>query len=239
MRAMMKLFLLLSLVGTLSGCAELNQMAKSLDSSFKTGTADNTIAGLKEALSVATANAVLDVSKVNGYLKNRAIKILLPEEIQKTMKVARKIGLGRLVDSFEESMNQAAEKAAPQARAIFLDAVRNITFDDALKILNGGDTAATDFLKSKTYHNIHAAFQPLIAQSMAQVGVTRLYQQVVGPVQALPFQKPVTLDLDAYVTGKALDGLYFVVAEEEKKIRTDPSARVTALLKEVFGKKKR
>ncbi|TDJ60852.1 MAG: DUF4197 domain-containing protein [Nitrospina sp.] len=222
----------------LSGCAELNQMARSLDASLKTGGTDNTIAGLKEALSVATANAVLDVSKINGYLQNQAIKILLPEEIQKTMKVARKIGLGRLVDSFEESMNQAAEKAAPEARAIFLDAVRNITFDDALKILNGGDTAATDFLKSKTYNTIHAAFQPLIARSMAQVGVTRLYQQVMGPVQALPFQKPVTLDLDAYVTGKALDGLYFVVAEEEKKIRTDPSARVTALLKDVFGKKR-
>ncbi len=222
----------------LSGCAELNQMARSLDASLKTGGTDNTIAGLKEALSVATANAVLDVSKINGYLQNQAIKILLPEEIQKTMKVARKIGLGRLVDSFEESMNQAAEKAAPEARAIFLDAVRNITFDDALKILNGGDTAATDFLKSKTYNTIHAAFQPLIARSMAQVGVTRLYQQVMGPVQALPFQKPVTIDLDAYVTGKALDGLYFVVAEEEKKIRTDPSARVTALLKDVFGKKR-
>jgi len=222
----------------LSGCAELNQMARSLDASLKTGGTDNTIAGLKEALSVATANAVLDVSKINGYLQNQAIKILLPEEIQKTMKVARKMGLGRLVDSFEESMNQAAEKAAPEARAIFLDAVRNITFDDALKILNGGDTAATDFLKSKTYNTIHAAFQPLIARSMAQVGVTRLYQQVMGPVQALPFQKPVTIDLDAYVTGKALDGLYFVVAEEEKKIRTDPSARVTALLKDVFGKKR-
>ncbi len=235
-----RFFFLLGVVlfTALSGCAELNQMAKSLDASLKTGGTDNTIAGLREALSVATANAVLDVSKVNGYLQNQAIKILLPEEIQKTMRMARKIGLGGLVDSFEESMNQAAEKAAPQARAIFLDAVRNITFDDALKILKGGDTAATDFLKSKTYHNIHAAFQPLIARSMAQVGVTRLYQQVVGPVQALPFQKPVTLDLDAYVTGKALDGLYFMVAEEEKKIRTDPSARVTALLKEVFGKKR-
>lgn len=223
---------------TVSGCAELDKMAKNLDATFKTGTVDNTIAGLKEALSVATVNAVLDVSKINGYLKNQAIKILLPDEIQKTMNLARKIGLGGLVDSFEESMNQAAEKAAPKAKAIFLDAVRNITFDDARKILNGGDTAATDFLKSKTYNNIHTAFQPLISASMNQVGVTRLYQQVVGPVQALPFQKLVTLDLDAYVTGKALDGLYAVVAEEEKKIRTDPSARVTALLKEVFGKKR-
>ncbi len=237
-RHLMKLLLLLSLIGALSGCAELNKMAKDLDSTFKTGAVDNTIAGLKEALSVGTANAVLDVSKINGYLKNQAIKILLPEEIRKATQTARKLGLGGLVDNFEKSMNEAAEKAAPKAKAIFLDAVRNITFDDARKILNGGDTAATDFLKSRTYSAIQTAFQPLISASMDQVGVTRLYKQVMGPVQALPFQKPVELDLDAYVTGKALDGLYYVVAEEEKKIRTDPAARVTKLLKDVFGKKR-
>ena len=157
-------------IAVVSGCAELNKVAKDLDSTFKTDAVDNTIAGLKEALSVGTTNAVLDVSKINGYLTNPAIKILLPEEIQKTAQKVRRLRLGGLVNNFEKSMNEAAEKAAPQAKAIFLSAVRNMTFDDARKILNGGDTAATDFLKSKTYNAIHTAFQPLISASMDRVG---------------------------------------------------------------------
>ena len=238
MRHMMKLLLLLSLIGALSGCAELDKMARSLDSTFETGAVDNTIAGLKEALSVGTANAVLDVSKINGYLKNQAIRIILPEEIQKATRTLRNLGLGGLVDDFERSMNVAAEKAAPEAKAIFLDAIRSITFDDARKILNGGDTAATDFLKSRTYDRISTSFRPLVSASMDQVGVTRFYKTIADTVGSIPFQTPIDLDLDTYVTGKALDGLYYVVAEEEKKIRTDPAARVTELLKDVFGKKR-
>jgi len=236
---MKKIFLPLlwvAFIATVSGCAELDKMAKDLGSTIKTTGGDNTIAGLKEALSVGTVNAVLNVSKINGYLKNAAIKIILPEEIQKATRTLRKLGLGKLVNDFEKSMNEAAEKAAPQAKAIFLDAVRNMTFDDARKILSGGNTAATDYLKSRTYDRISASFRPLVSASMDKVGVTRSYKTIADAVGSIPFQAPINLDLDSYVTGKALDGLYHVVAEEEKKIRTDPAARVTALLKEVFGK---
>jgi hypothetical protein len=196
-----------------------------------------TVAGLKEALSIGTRNAVADVSKVNGYFGNKAIKILMPEKLDTVAKVLRKVGYGKEVDDFELSMNRAAEKAAPRAKSIFVDAIKGMTIDDARKILAGGDTAATDYFKEKTHAKLYTAFEPVISSSLDEVGATRSYKSMMAKYESVPFVSKQSLDLDRYVTEKALDGLFYMVGQEEKKIRQDPAARVTDLLKTVFGKK--
>ncbi len=199
---------------------------------------DTTIAGLKEALSIGTNNAVLSVSKVDGYFKNEAIKILLPKNIQNIANVLSKIGYQKEVDEFILSMNRAAEKAAPKAKDIFIYAIKDMTIEDAIKILNGGDTAATDYFKSKTFDKLYESFKPIISKSMNEVGTTKAYKDMTNKyISAIPFSGLESFDLDHYVTTKALDGLFYMIAVEEKKIRTDPAARVTELLRKVFGKK--
>jgi hypothetical protein len=194
------------------------------------------VSGLKEALSVGTANAVTATSRVDGYFANQAIKILIPENIRKVADVLGKVGYQKQVDAFVLSMNRAAEKAAPQARGYFAEAIREMTFEDSRKILNGGDTAATDYFREKTRKKLYDAFRPVVSSSMAEVGVTRSYQEMMGKYTALPFAGgSESVDLDHHVTGKALDGLFHTLGLEEKKIRTDPAARVTDLLKTVFG----
>jgi hypothetical protein len=141
------------------------------------------------------------------------------------------------VDEFVLSMNRAAEMAAPQAKSIFVESIREMTFEDAKKILNGGDTAATDFFKASTSDRLYEAFKPIISSSMNDVGATRKYKEMMGQYTALPFTSAESVDLDHHVTNKSLDGLFYMVGEEEKKIRTDPAARVTDLLKTVFGSK--
>jgi len=194
------------------------------------------ISGLKEALSIGTSNAVKEVSRTDGYLGNKAIKILMPEKLQNVADVLRNIGFEKPVDNFILSMNRAAEKAAPKATDYFVDSVRNMSVEDAKKILNGGDTAATDYFKSKTYDKLFIDFKPIISSSMDEVGVTRNYKEMMARYSSIPFMKTESLDVDTYVTSKALDGLFYMVAQEEKKIRTDPAARVTELLKQVFGR---
>ena len=202
---------------------------------------DDTIAsGLKEALSIGTKDAVKSVSQVDGYFGNEAIKILMPEKIQMVADVVRTVGYKEQVDEFVLSMNRAAEKAAPEALSIFVDAIKEMTFEDAKNILNGGDTAATDFFKDKTQGKIHDAFKPIISTSMDEVGVARTYKEMINKYEILPFVQTVvkedSIDLDQYVTSKAVDGLFYMVGQEEKKIRTDPAARATELLKTVFGR---
>lgn len=192
--------------------------------------------GLKEALSIGTEKAVQNVSHIDGYLGNQAIKILMPEKIQKVADVLKKVGYQKYVDDFVTSMNRAAERAAPRATSHFIGAIKEMTFDDAKKILDGSETAATEYFKSKTSDKLYDEFKPLISKSMNDVGVTRLYKGMMDKYTSLPFMKAELLDLDHYVTNEALEGLFYMVAQEEKKIRTDPAARVTDLLKTVFGK---
>ncbi len=194
------------------------------------------VSGLKEALQVGTENAVNLTGRLDGYLRNQAIKILMPEKLQTMEKGLRLVGYGQQVDEFVLSMNRAAERAAPFAKQIFWDAIGELSFDDARKILTGGDTAATDYFKAKTTEKLMAAFRPVVGQAIDEVGVTRQYKELTGLVQTIPFIKSEAFDIDQYVVTKALDGLFHVVGEEERKIRTDPSARVTDLLKEVFAK---
>ena len=193
------------------------------------------ISGLKEALSIGTDKAVKNLSQVDGYFGNQVIKILMPEKIQKVADILREIGYQKQVDDFVLSMNRAAEKAAPQAASIFVDAIKGMTIEDAKKILNGGDTAATEFFKSKTHDKIYSAFKPIISSSMDEIGVTHSYKEMIGKYESLPLMSKESVDLDHYVTNKAMDGLFYMVGQEEKKIRTDPAARITDLLKTVFG----
>lgn len=197
---------------------------------------DKIISGLKEALNVGTENTVKLTGHTDGFLKNEAIKILLPEKLQSMDKALRLAGLGPQVDELVVSMNRAAEQAAPLAKPIFKDAVTNMSFDDAKKILDGGDTAATDYFQGKTRDQLATAFKPEVEKTMSQVGVTTQYKELVGQYTTLPFVKVPAFDLDDYVVGKSLDGLFHTLAQEEQKIRTNPAARVTDLLKDVFGK---
>ena len=192
------------------------------------------IAGLKQALSVGAKNGIAAVSRVDGYFGDPMIKIPVPEKIRKIEKVLRKAGFHKEVDKFVLSMNRAAEKAAPQARSFFIAAVKEMTIPDAVQILRGNDTAATDFLKSRTYDGIYGTFRPVVSSAMNDVGVTRSFKEMMAKAGTIPLLKRESVDLDHYVTSKALDGLFVVVGQEEKKIRKDPAARVTELLKTVF-----
>ena len=195
---------------------------------------DTVAAGLKEALSIGSQNAVKAVGQADGYFKNPAIKIPLPEKVQKVEKPLRKIGLSKQVDEFVLTMNRAAEKAAPVAKDIFIGAVKEMTIVDALNILQGGDTAATEYMRTKTFDRLYGAFKPSVTKAVMEVGVTKAYQQLVDKAKKSRLIKDESLDLDHHVTSKALDGLFYMVGEEEKKIRKDPVARVTDLLKKVF-----
>jgi hypothetical protein len=192
--------------------------------------------GLKEALRVGTDQAVLRTGKKDGYFANKLIKILLPESIQNVESGLRLAGFGPQVDEFVLSMNRAAEQAAPKAKEIFIGAITSMTIDDAHKILNGGDTAATDFFKRKTSKTLYKEFRPVIDNTMNKVGTVQKYNEVLGGVNKLPFMQSASLDVGDYVTDKALDGLFLIVAEEERDIRKNPAARVTDLLKDVFGR---
>ncbi len=198
------------------------------------------VKGLKEALATSTERAVTKVAKPDGYFGNQLIKILLPNRIQQVADLMGEIGYRQQVDEFVLSMNRAAEKAAPKAASFFGDAIREMTVEDAKGILRGGNTAATKFFEKKTRSKLFEAFKPTVAKSMDQVGTARAYKEMIGKYETIPLASLAgtpSLDLNTYVTNKALDGLFVMVGEEEEKIRTNPAARTTDLLKKVFGTK--
>lgn len=197
---------------------------------------DNIVSGLKEALEIGSGNAVSLTGRTDGYFGNQAIKILMSEKLRSLEKGLRAVGYADKLDEFVLSMNRAAEKAAPAAKDIFWGAIKQMSFEDARKVLSGGDTAATDYFRGKTSEKLGSAFKPPVTQTMNEVGVTKQYKELVGRYESIPFAKSVSFDIDDYVVTKALDGLFHVLGEEERKIRKDPSARVTDLLKTVFGK---
>ena len=228
--------ILLVLVAT-PASAQLDQLLKGLGIGRPSGLSEAKIgSGLKEALKVGTENTVKLTGRVDGYFMNQAIRIVMPEKLQTLEKGLRLVGYGPQVDELILSMNRAAEQAAPHAKKIFWDAIGEMTFDDARKILNGDDTSATEYFRIKTTDKLAEAFRPMVDQAMNEVGVTRQYKSLVAQSQAIPFVKSEALDIDQYVVTKALDGLFYVLGEEERKIRRNPGARVTDLLKEVFAR---
>jgi hypothetical protein len=192
------------------------------------------VSGLKEALKVGTEKGTNKLSAVDGYFKDAAIKVLMPEEAKKAEKTLRNMGLGKQVDNAILSMNRAAEDAAKSASPIFLNAIKGMSFQDALGILRGGDNAATNYLKDKTTISLTEAFRPVIESSLKKVDATKHWNTVFTTYNKFSAEK-VNPDLAAYVTEKALFGIFYQVAQEEQKIRKDPLARTSDILKKVFS----
>jgi len=236
--------ILLLIAGLLSAWAwaqsPLDDLRKRAEEALgrKSGPTDDRIAaGLKEALTVSTRKAVASTGRVDGFLKNAAIKILLPEKLRSVGKGMRLMGMGQQVDSLEIGMNRAAEQAAPAARQIFIDAVSKMTIADARQILSGGDTAATEYFKTTSTDQLTAAFSPIVHRAMENVGVVKQYNQLMQNPIAARVAENEGINIDKYVVGKTMDGLFYVMGQEERKIRQDPAAQTTALLREIFGKK--
>jgi Protein of unknown function (DUF4197) len=203
-------------------------------STNKSLTQDEVVAGLKEALTIGSEIASKNLSMADGYFGNAVVKILMPPEAKKVEQKLRQLGMGKQVDKAILSMNRAAEDAAKSAAPIFAQAVKEMTITDAMGILKGGDNAATTYLKNKTQVPLTEAFRPVIDTSLKKTDATRYWKDVFDVYNKFSMEK-VNPDLTAYVTEKALAGLFLQLAEEEKKIRKDPMAQTTQLLKKVFG----
>lgn len=223
----------------LNDAATKGKALLSTDSKTSSALDNNTIvSGLKEALEIGARKAIDGASQPNGYLTNKLIHIAMPPELQQVSSLMHKFGLGGQADAFEQSMNHAAEKAAPEATNIIANAIKNMSIDDAKKILQGPDNAATEYFKAQTTGQLTSLFKPTIETSLDQVGTTKYYNSLTDKVAALPLVgKEVNLDLPDYVTEQALNGLFTMIAVEEKKIRENPAARTTELLKQVFSSK--
>jgi len=193
--------------------------------------------GLKEALTKGVSTAVKVLGKDDGFLANDRVRIPLPNSLQKLEKGLRMAGQGRAVDDFVASMNHAAEKAVPIAIDVFVDAIKKMTFDDARNILmSGKDDSATQFFRRTSEEKLRLKFRPIVEEWTAKTGVTQSYKSMIGKAGfAAQFLGKDATDLDGYVTQKALDGLFLIVADEEKKIRKDPIGQTSALLRKVFG----
>jgi hypothetical protein len=193
--------------------------------------------GLREALTQGVRNAVDDLGRRNGFLDNSRVRIPLPKNLQRTERALRAAGQGRRVDEFIEAMNHAAEEAVPVAVAVFLESVRQMSFNDARQILSGGqDDAATEFFRRTSEQRLRDEFRPIVERFTEQVGVTQKYKQMMGRYGFLGrVVGQDASDIDGYVTEKALDGLFLLIADEERRIRRDPVGRTTAILRAVFG----
>lgn len=191
--------------------------------------------GLKEALTIGIKKGVERVSKPDGYFKDPEIKIPMPNEAKQVEDKLRMLGQDKMVDDAIESMNRAAEDAASEAKTIFVNAIKELTLHDVMNILNGEENAATVYLENHTRNQLVEKFKPSIKISLDKVGATKYWNSVFTYYNKLPFVKHVNPDLEDYVTNKAIDGLFVQIAKEEKEIRKNPAARVTDLLKKVFG----
>jgi|SRR5215211_2130354 len=210
-------------------------IGKILSSTTKSGLSnDEIISGLKEALNVGSNNASKKLSNVDGFFKDQAIKILMPEEAKKVESKLRGIGMGKQVDNAILSMNRAAEDASKEVAPIFMNAIKGMTIGDGLGILRGGDFAATNYLKDKTTASLTEKFRPIIEMSLKKVDATKYWNTVFSTYNKFSADK-VNTDLVAYVTEKALYGLFHQVGLEEQKIRKDPVARTSDILKKVFA----
>jgi len=191
--------------------------------------------GLKEALAKGTATAVSNLGKSDGYFTNQAVKILLPDSLKKLEAPLRLAGQGQLIDDFVLAMNRAAEKAVPQAAGILGDSVKNMSVSDAKGILTGGEDSATQYFRKSSGEKIGQMMKPIITKSMESVGVAKAYKKLTASPLAASAAQAYGLDLDAYVNTKAQDGLFYMIAKEEKDIRSNPAERTTAILKKVFS----
>jgi hypothetical protein len=218
---------------------------KSIEDSVNTATGGGGVTdteivnGLKQALEIGTNNAVGVLNKTDGYFKDPIVKILFPPDAVRAADKLRQLGMGQLVDDFVMTLNRGAESAAREAGPIFVDAIKQMTFADARQILGGADNAATEYFKGKTTAALTSKFAPVINNALSSNNCTKHWTQITSTYNKIPLVTKVETDLGKYATGKALDGLFHKLQDEEKKIRTNPAARVTDLLKKVFGSVKK
>ena len=230
----MKILLAIAIFFLLTGCETAQQVLNGMNTGTPALSTAEIASGLREALRIGTQNSTGRLAAADGFFANAAVKILMPEEAKKVESTLRSIGLGSLVDKAVLSMNRAAEDAAKSATPIFVDAIRTMTITDALGILKGGDYAATNYFKDKTTVSLTNAFRPVIEKALTKVDATKYWNDVFTAYNKFA-AKPVNTDLAGYVTERALAGIFYEVAQEELQIRKDPAARVTELLKKVFG----
>jgi hypothetical protein len=196
---------------------------------------DEIIRGLKEALRLGSEKIIAQVGKADGYLNDSTIHIPLPENLNTVHKTLDKIGLGSLTADLETRINRAAEKAAPEAKQVFWQAISDMSVEDAKQILEGSNTAATDYFRQRMSTPLSQRFTPIIDASLAEVGAVKAYDQVMGQYKSMPFVPDVKADLTSHAVNKALDGLFHYLAIEEAAIRANPAARTTDILKKVFA----
>ncbi|OHD54815.1 MAG: hypothetical protein A2Y33_02270 [Spirochaetes bacterium GWF1_51_8] len=233
----MKIPVLLSGLLILSSCQDAGQIQSMIKPADQAGQLDEAtiVSGLKEALNVGIKNAVKLTTKPDCFLNNASIKIPIPVELKEWEDKLRAVGLSGQVNDFLYAMNCAADMASAKSGDIFMDAVSKMTVQDANNILKGQSDAATVYLEKATRKSLYDLFAPIITQAMNEQGVTKLYNSLIEKYNAIPLVKPITFNLADYVNNKALDGIFYLLAQEEAKIRKDPAARVTDLLKKVFG----
>jgi len=221
-------------VFNLTACDEMQDIVNTMPG--QTGMDPTMIGnGLRQALDFGIQKQVTKLTKKDGFYKNQLVKILLPSELQKVDQALRDIGLGNLADEGIKILNRAAEDAVKEATPIFVDAVKDITFNDAKNILLGNDNAATDYLRGKTNQALYNKFNPVIQNSFGKVGADQIWTNIISRYNSIPFVEKVNPDLTDYVTHQALKGVYRMIAVEEKNIRTKFSSRSTDLLRQVFA----
>ena len=221
------------LVFPLVSCAQLQQVVKNLPQVQQTPTVD-IASGLREALTTGIDKQVSKLTQKDGFFKNELVRIGLPEDLRKVDKALRKIGLSSLADEGLKALNRAAENAVNEATPVFISAVKDIKFDDAKTILLGKNSAATEYLTTKTETALYQKFNPVIKQSFSKVGADKIWANLINKYNTIPFTKSVNADLTDYVTTEALKGVYKMIAIEEEEIRTKLSSRTTTLLQQVF-----
>ncbi len=240
----MKFFLFFSCALIMYSCDVLSQMPKlpkvtgnlPINAPVTNSlTNDEVISGLKEALSVGIKNSVSLTSVVDGFLGNPTIRLPFPPDAIKVKEKALNLGLSGQVEKFETTLNRAAEEATKEAMPIFIDAIKNMSVQDGFAILKGGNGAATKFLKDQTISKLVIAFTPKVKEATSKVKLTEYWNPIITKYNALTMGEDLNPDLDAYITQKAIEGLFIMVAKEEDKIRLDPAARVSDLLSKVFG----
>lgn len=232
---MIKRIFALFIIFNLTACAELQQVVDSLPQGGGVLSNTDIASGLRQALDLGIDKQVTKLTQTDGFFKNELVKILLPEELQKVDNALRKIGLSSLADEGLKVLNRAAEDAVKEATPIFVNAVKDITFDDAKNILLGEQNAATSYLTTKTQTELYNKFKPVINNSFSKVGADKIWTNLITKYNNLPLTNNVNPDLTDYVTGEALKGVYTMIAVEEKSIRTKVSSRSTDLLKKVFA----
>jgi hypothetical protein len=198
-------------------------------------TSREAVAGLKAALERGSQAAVANLGRADGFLGNAQVRIPLPESLQRTERLMRRVGMGKYADELIVTLNRAAEAAVPEARPLLLDAVKKMTVQDAKGILSGGDTAATEYFRRSTHDALSKRLHPIVSKATAQVELAAKYNEYADTAVAFGLVKKEDANLDDYVTQKALDGLFLMVAEEEKKIRKDPIGAASAIVRKVFG----